>query len=157
MSRRIQSDLIICRDCDTIYEYKHTKVRQPVHCTVCGHHLYEKKTRFIHRGFSFALTALILFIPANLFSLINLDKVGNNRNAVVFDGVIDFFRYGKVACGISLFLFCMIFPLIHSFTQAYVCFGLLYKVKLPGMVKALKIHQKVGFKATFLQYPSIFI
>jgi paraquat-inducible protein A len=58
-----------------------------VHCARCDHLLFQDRAgEENQRVFSFSLTALLLFIPANLYPILEVTSFGNTRSYTVLSG-----------------------------------------------------------------------
>ena len=58
----------------------------------------------------FALTALILYFPANIFPFMTIEMYGNRHSTTVWSGIVDLMNSGSWAIGIIVFLASMLIP-----------------------------------------------
>jgi paraquat-inducible protein A len=57
-----------------------------------------------------ALAALILFFPAILLPLIEIEKLGHSSASSLLSGTVDLFAHGQWGIGVVVFLFSIVLP-----------------------------------------------
>lgn len=67
----------------------------------------------------FSLTALIFFIPANLFPFMTIELYGHRNSSTVWDGVVALARDGAWFIAIIVFLASIIVPFLKLFILFY--------------------------------------
>ncbi|QDK47366.1 paraquat-inducible protein A [Bdellovibrio sp. ZAP7] len=60
---------------------------------------------------AFALSALILYIPANIFPFMTLEVYGNKNTATIWEGIVTMSDTGSWGIAIIIFLASMVIPL----------------------------------------------
>ena len=63
-----------------------------------------------HLAAAISLAALILFFPAVLLPLIEIEKLGHSSASSLLGGIIELFAHGQWGIGIVVFLFSIILP-----------------------------------------------
>lgn len=66
----------------------------------------------IQSTLAFSLTALILYIPANLFPFMTIELYGNRNSSTIWTGVVALAESGSVAIALVVFLASMVIPFI---------------------------------------------
>ncbi len=66
----------------------------------------------IHSTLAFSLTALILYIPANLFPFMTIELYGNRNSSTIWTGVVALAESGSVAIALVVFLASIVIPFI---------------------------------------------
>lgn len=81
-------------------------------CERCGskNQLYQPLSEKLTLAFS--LTALILYLPANVFPFMTLELYGNRQSATVWSGVTALFNKGQWHIALVVFLASMVIPLL---------------------------------------------
>ena len=112
-------DLIICSFCDSIYKRKkNLRANEAIYCRVCGNKLQGQSNFF--EAFIYAITAIILFLIANIFPFITLSLKGELNTISVFSGVKALFDNDLIILAILVFLFIIIIPLYYLIAVLWV-------------------------------------
>ncbi len=77
-------------------------------CPRCGSKLHPRKTNSISRTWALVITAMILYIPANLLPITITTAVGIKQSDTILSGVIYFFQEGSWEIA-SIIFFASIF------------------------------------------------
>ncbi len=81
-------------------------------CPRCGAVLREWKARSVVPTAAFALAALILYIPANLYPILRMERYGAYTENTVWSGVVSLWNYGYFFVAAIVFLASMVVPLV---------------------------------------------
>ena len=92
-----------CHECDLLFHYEPIEVGTTACCPQCGYILYRNKTRSLNRTLAWTIAGLILFIPANLYPIIQLKVLGLEHDATLFTGVANLAREGHLAIALLTF------------------------------------------------------
>ena len=105
--------LLACPYCDSLYfRPKTLRAHYSLYCRSCGGHLVDGKTDF-RIAFIFALTALILFVMANLCPFITLVLQGEMSSISVFSAVKSLFNADLMLLAVMVLLFVIVLPLYY--------------------------------------------
>lgn len=72
---------------------------------------YSKKNS-VDKTLAFALTGLILFVPANFMSIMTLDTLGLEQAGSIYDGIIVTYNSGYLFVSLMIALTSFAFPLV---------------------------------------------
>ena len=106
------SRLGACHECDLLYKHQEIAPGQAAICPRCHCALYQNKVRSLSRTLAWAITGIILFIPANLFPIIKLKVLGLEQSATLFYGVQSLAKEGHLAVAMLTFLVSIAAPLL---------------------------------------------
>ena len=104
--------LTACPHCDLLCEITALEPRESAHCRRCGSLLYQHKIRSINRTLAWAIAGLLLFIPANVYPILQLQALGLEQDATLFKGVIALIDNGLWSVAILTFLLTIAVPLL---------------------------------------------
>jgi paraquat-inducible protein A len=76
--------LLGCHECGKVARSEHGD-----RCPRCLHVLHRRKTNSLARAWAFALTALVLYIPANVFPAMTIEQTGRRRAHTILNGVYE--------------------------------------------------------------------
>jgi paraquat-inducible protein A len=90
----VEEALAACKTCGLIQRVtlKPNVVNQ---CARCGFNVSRCNRDSMSRTFAFALSALILYFPANLFPIVTTDYWGAHEATTIFDGIQALFQKGN--------------------------------------------------------------
>ena len=72
MADSLVGELITCHECDKLYRYEAIPAGSKANCHYCGALLYRHIPNSLDRSLALYLSALILFIIANVFPFLSL-------------------------------------------------------------------------------------
>lgn len=107
------SQLKACHCCGLIHQVPSLNDNQRASCTRCGS-VFARTGNLVHsasRTAAAALGAFVLFWPAILLPILEIEKLGLRSKSSILSGTFELFHHGSYfVCGV-VFLFSIIFPL----------------------------------------------
>jgi paraquat-inducible protein A len=104
-------DVVLCHCCDLGVEVGALEAGMRAHCPRCGSKVAQRKVNSLHRTAALALSALILYVPANIYPILRMDFYGVYSESTVWDGCARLFQDGMWFVAIIVFLASIIIPL----------------------------------------------
>ncbi|WP_298440040.1 paraquat-inducible protein A [uncultured Ferrimonas sp.] len=103
---------LLCPTCDE--QVKQRAIPQGIraHCPRCGSRVYDQPYCDNNTLLALTLTALVLFFPANLLPIVEIDVVGNIRATTIFGGAIAVIEQGYSLVGLAVLITGVIAPLL---------------------------------------------
>jgi paraquat-inducible protein A len=102
-----ESGLVLCHDCHTVHHY-HPGEKQ--HCNRCGAELHLRKENSINRTLALLITSMILFIPANTMTIMNVTYFGREDPSTIIGGGITLIQLGSYAVAFVVFVASVLVP-----------------------------------------------
>ena len=112
-------ELIACHECDKLHRYERIPAGSKANCDGCGSLLYRHIPNSLNRSLALYLTALILFIIANVFPFLSLELGGRVVENILLSGGWSLYKQGMGELGLLIFFTSFGFPL-------FVILGMLY-------------------------------
>jgi paraquat-inducible protein A len=103
---------LACRICGEIQSYEPLDAGWVAHCCRCGTKLYQRNGDSLHRTAAFALSALLLYIPANIFPILRMNLYGATSENTVWQGCVRLYKDGDSLIAVVVFLASMAIPLL---------------------------------------------
>ncbi len=122
------NDLIICDNCQTIHKKIYLPKKRVAKCSVCGNKLYSNIKDIFQRAIAFSITALILFIVANLFPIMQVYIAGQESDLTILGMIFTLFNEGFYVVGSIVLVVVIIAPL--TVILSYLTLGLLTHFKI---------------------------
>lgn len=92
---------------------------------------------------AFSLTALVLYIPANLYPFMTIELYGNRNSSTIWSGTISLFESGAWAVALVVFLASLLIPLLKLLALFYLAFSARsgkhhgFKIRLYKVIEAI--------------------
>ncbi|QJD59702.1 paraquat-inducible membrane protein A [Pseudomonas sp. gcc21] len=96
--------LQLCHDCGQVCSANATE------CPRCDALLHHRKPDSIARTWALLITALILYVPANLLPVMHTDMFGGGSENTILSGVIEFWRDGAWDIALLIFIASVVVP-----------------------------------------------
>ncbi|MHB1219187.1 MAG: paraquat-inducible protein A [Alphaproteobacteria bacterium] len=127
-----RSLLVECDDCGLVQTIPSRIEEGRIDCARCGALLSKRTTRGIEQAIVLNLTALIVFVVANVFPFITLNLQGRTQDAELISAAYALYLDGMWELGILVLLFAILLPLIKILGNLYVMIPLHMGVHPPG-------------------------
>lgn len=104
--------IFACYECDHLHSVEVIPVGAKVNCQYCGYLLYRHIPDSINRSLALYLTAMILFIIANVFPFLSLELGGREVENILFSSGLAMYKLGMGELGVLIILTSILFPFI---------------------------------------------
>ncbi|WP_310634288.1 paraquat-inducible protein A [Paraburkholderia sp.] len=147
------SKLVACRHCDALYRKPRLLRRQSARCSRCGTALYRENAAQLDRICAITVAALVTFIIAQSFPIIELDANGITSQSSLLGALVVLWREGMQSVASMVFCATFLFPLIEMVALLYVLLPLRQGIVAPGfklVMKALRFVRPWGMLEVFM-------
>ena len=103
-------ELVTCPTCGLLQRMEQPPVGARTLCARCRFELRSRKPGSQKRTLALALGALILYLPANLFPIVETDYWGMHQKTTIFDGIQGLFQTGSYLVGSLVFTTSILTP-----------------------------------------------
>lgn len=117
--------------------------KEDLHCERCGHHEDRSKLKSTRLTMALSLTALIFYIPANLFPFMTIELYGRRNSSTIWGGIVTLAEGGSMAIAIIIFLASIVIPFLKLIILFYLSMSpktlkrARFKTKLYHFVEAI--------------------
>lgn len=115
-SRGAELGLIGCHTCGLVVRAGAT---HEASCPRCGSHLHYRKPNSLTRTWALLLTAIIMYIPANLWPVMYASAFGNTQGDTIMSGVIYFLQHGDWPLALVIFVASIVVPMLKMLALIY--------------------------------------
>jgi len=84
----------------------------PAHCPRCGAYLHFRKPGSVARCWALLVAAYILYIPANLLTMMETGSLFSYRRDTIISGVIELWKTGSWVIAVIVFIASVTIPLL---------------------------------------------
>lgn len=99
-----------CHVCNLVSRPERASV--PAHCPRCGVTLHFRKPDSVSRCWALLIAAYILYIPANLMTIMETGSLVKYRKDTIISGVVELWRTGSWVIAIIVFIASVTIPLL---------------------------------------------
>lgn len=92
---------------------------QGLSCPRCGHKNARLKPKSAELTLIFSLTALIFYLPANIFPFMSIELYGHRNSSTIWSGIIALAEDGAWGISLIVFLASMLIPLLKLVALFY--------------------------------------
>jgi paraquat-inducible protein A len=138
------SDLIQCHICGLLCP--DSKKTEKFFCQRCGARLHKRKRESISRTWALILTAVIFYIPANLFPITNIISFGEYTTDTILSGVIYFIKTGMWPLALIIFTASIFVPLLKLVILSFLLISVQLKTtwRQKDRTKIYRITEAIG-------------
>lgn len=124
--------LVECDDCGLRQTVPSRVEDGRMDCNRCGALLSKRTTRGIEQAIVLNLTALIVYVLANVFPFITLNLQGRTQNAELVSAAYALYEDGMWELGVLVLLFAILLPLVKILGNLYVMIPLHMGMRPPA-------------------------
>ncbi|MFS0825917.1 paraquat-inducible protein A [Pseudomonas phoenicis] len=106
--RAIDAGLVVCNECHQLNRLQPDAKSQP--CMRCGAAVHIRRPNSIVRTWALLITAMILYIPANLLPIMTVSSLGRGTPDTIMSGVIELMQNGMLPIAGVVFVASILVP-----------------------------------------------
>lgn len=91
-------------------------------CSLCAAPLHVRRPASVQRTLAWLLTAVVLFIPANLLPIMETEKLGQLSANTIAGGVLLLWHHGSYPIAAIIFVASMVVPMAKMLSIGWLCF-----------------------------------
>ena len=118
-----EDELIRCPICEAVNIDKGKENE----CRRCGSSIYKHQTFQTEKSWAFLITAIIAYIPANLYPMLITKQFGATEGSTILGGIIMLWEHGSYPIAAIIFFASIVIPV----TKFLILFYMLIIVKYP--------------------------
>ncbi|MBC7962893.1 MAG: paraquat-inducible protein A [Steroidobacteraceae bacterium] len=102
--------LCSCHVCNLVS--RRERVSGPAHCPRCGASLHFRKPGSVARCWALLMAAYILYVPANLLTIMETGSLFSYRKDTIISGVVELWKTGSWVIAVIVFIASITIPLL---------------------------------------------
>lgn len=134
-------DLIVCEECDAVYQRPTLGQREVARCLRCHAELERDTGRRLEHLLPLTIGALILFVIANVFPIVTIELQGLSADTTLMGAVVALTRDGMSEVALLVLATTLLFPMIQLFVLLYLLMPGSRRQRPPGFVLLLRLMQ----------------
>ncbi|MDY7791312.1 paraquat-inducible protein A [Burkholderia ubonensis] len=145
--------LIACHECDALLHKPRLGGRDVAHCPRCDAVLYRSSSARLERICALALAALITFVIAQAFPILEMDVSGNRVQTTLLGAIESLWRQDMALVAVMVFCSTVLFPLVEMSALLYLLFPMRRGRVPPGfnfVLRAIQLVRPWGMIEVFM-------
>jgi paraquat-inducible protein A len=116
-------EVLCCHTCGLAQkvELPESGARTVAVCPRCGSVVSERKTSSVIPSAALSLAALVLYVPANLYPILRMERYGLYSENTIWEGIAEFMRQGYWFVAVIVFLASIAQPLLKLAALFFLC------------------------------------
>ncbi len=106
-----RTGIIACKVCGQVHALEILRPGTVADCVRCGSRIARRSFSSLHYTAAFSLAALILYVPANLLPILQLELYGATSENTVWDGVVKFYQQRSYVIALIVLMASILIPL----------------------------------------------
>ncbi|CAG0968186.1 partial Intermembrane transport protein YebS, partial [Gammaproteobacteria bacterium] len=136
-----QAHLVACHDCALVFPKPQARKGERAVCPRCGAELFEHKGHSLDHTLALALTSFILFVMANINTLLVMKIGGQTQAGAIITGVRELFAEGYWAIAALVFVVSILAPLLKLLCLFYTLVPLRLGFRLPHATRIFRFYE----------------
>lgn len=108
------SNRLSCLSCGLVLEFDHAiSPTEPAgYCPRCGHVVRQRKANSLSRTTALLVSAMVFYIPANLYPVMTVIKMGNGSGHTIVEGAVELWEGGMIPLSILVLFASVTVPVL---------------------------------------------
>lgn len=136
-----KEQLIACPVCEAVNINKGKKNK----CRRCGSGIYTHQTFATEKSWAYLITAMIAYVPANLYPMLITKQFGQHEGSTIFGGVAYLWEHGSYPIALVIFFASIIIPVSKFLIMIYLLISVKYPLGKDKKVNKFKLYYLTEF------------
>lgn len=135
--------LISCRNCHKVFRKESL---EPFVCNRCNHVVRKRVKNSLQISLALCFSAILLYIPAMVYPMMEITKLGVREDSTIIEGIISFLEYENYFIAFVIFLASVVIPLVKLLGLFMIFLMLKFKSNLKNRrkVRIYKFIEVIG-------------
>lgn len=134
----LESGLVSCHICGALSEAGADS------CVRCGGHLHRRKPGGLNRTWALLITSAILYVPANLYPIMDTVFLGDDSPSTILGGVVLLWGMGSYPIAAIIFFASVVVPLVKILALLWLCY-VVQRGQGTSPLRKLKLYRMTEF------------
>ncbi len=116
--------LLNCQNCFSVQPASHR------HCVLCRRRIHLRKPYSVQKTLALLVTAIVLYIPANVLPIMLTTQFGTVTRSTVIQGVWLLWQHGSYLTALVIFVASVVVPIAKMLALGWLCWTVLRKSRV---------------------------
>jgi len=131
-----ESDLIRCPTCEAVNIDKGKENR----CRRCGSAIFKHRHFSTEKSWAYLITAIIAYIPANLYPMLITKQFGHTEGSTILGGVLLLWEHGSYPIALVIFIASIMIPILKFLVLIYLLISVKYPIGKDRKINKHKLY-----------------
>jgi len=109
-------------------------------CRRCDSSIYKHKYSSTEKSWAYLITAMIAYVPANLYPMLITNKFGLEESSTILGGIVFLWEHGSYPIALVIFIASMIIPILKFLVLIYLLISVKYPLGKDKKVSKYKLY-----------------
>lgn len=124
--------LISCRNCHKVFRKESL---EPFVCNRCNHVVRKRVKNSLQISLALCFSAILLYIPAMVYPMMEITKLGVREDSTIIEGIISFLEYENYFIAAVVFIASIVIPVIKLIGLLLIFVSLKMHIKMSNKTK----------------------
>ena len=111
-----RSGLLLCHHCGK------TQAMHNTHCERCDSPVHVRYENSIQKTWAYLITALLLYLPANLLPIMSTTLLGKTSSNTILSGIVVLWDHGSYPIALIIFIASVLVPIAKLLVLCWLCY-----------------------------------
>jgi len=116
-----RSGLLLCHHCGKTQDMTHSR------CERCDSRVHIRYENSIQKTWAYLITALVLYLPANLLPIMSTTLVGKTSSNTILSGIVVLWEHGSYPIALIIFIASVLVPIAKLLVLCWLCYMVQHK------------------------------
>jgi len=116
-----RSGLLLCHHCGKTQDITHSR------CERCDSRVHIRYENSIQKTWAYLITALVLYLPANLLPIMSTTLVGKTSSNTILSGIVVLWEHGSYPIALIIFIASVLVPIAKLLVLCWLCYMVQHK------------------------------
>lgn len=108
--------LLLCHHCGKTQDISHSR------CQRCGSPVHVRNKNSIQRTWAYLVTAIVLYLPANLLPIMSTTLLGKSSSNTILSGIVVLWEHGSYPIALIIFIASVLIPIAKLLVMCWLCY-----------------------------------
>lgn len=141
VERAMEAGACLCPQCGALNE-----AQVGSECEVCSTHLELRKMYSLQRTVAWLITAVVLYVPANVWPIMTTRYLGTPTESTIVGGVVQLWHHGSYFPASIIFFASVVVPVAKVMSLSWLCWisSMGYRLSRPQHIKLYAVTELLG-------------
>jgi len=110
--------------CAMCYQLNKNHIKR---CGFCGAKIHYREKKSLQNTIALLITSIILYIPANVYPIMNTTYIGEKTPSTIIGGVITLWEQGSYPIAMIIFIASVMVPVVKIIALGWLCYSVKIK------------------------------
>ncbi len=128
---------VLCESCKSV---NLAQAPKSIKCRNCNATIHTDPRYSTYKSWAFLITAIIAYIPANIYPMLQTKQFFQHENNTIIGGVVELWRHGSYPVAIIVFVASVVIPILKFLILIYLLKSVQYNIGKDSKLSKHKLY-----------------